>query len=53
MNSHLDIDVIPGDDLLSANLADLDLDVHNAQGLCANIDLHKTRINGLVELTET
>ena len=51
-NVHFDVHVVAGDDLLPANGADLDLDVHNPQRFSADVDLHKTWIDGLVELTE-
>jgi hypothetical protein len=40
-------------DSLSANGADLDLDVDDTQGLCADVDLDQTGIDRLVELTES
>lgn len=49
---HFDVDVISGDDLLSADGADLDLDVDDAQGLGANIDLDESWVDGLIELSE-
>ena len=52
MDSHLNVYVVPCDNLLSANWADLDLDIDHPQRLGADIDLHKARINRLVELSE-
>ena len=50
--AHFDIDVVARDDLLPANGADLDLDVDDAEGLGANVDLHETGVDRLVELSE-
>ena len=50
--AHFDIDVVARDDLLPANGADLDLDVDNAEGLGADVNLHETGIHRLVELAE-
>ena len=52
-NVHLNVDVVARDDLLSANCANLNLDIHNAEGLRANVDLHETGVDGLVELSES
>ena len=49
---HLDIDVITSDDLLSADCADLDLDVDDAQGLGTDVDLDQAWVDRLVELSE-
>ena len=51
-DAHFDIDVVTGDDLLSANGANLDLHVDNVEGLGADVDLDKTEVHGLVELTK-
>lgn len=40
-------------DALPANGADLDFDVDDLQRLCADIDLHETRVDRLVELSES
>ena len=52
-NAHFDIDVVPSDDLLPSNVSDLDLDVHDAKRLGADVDLDQSRIDGLVELSES
>ena len=49
---HFDVDVVAGDDLLAANGADLNLDVDNTERLGADVDLHKSRVDRLVELAE-
>ena len=51
-SSHFDIDIITGNDLLPSNGTNLDLDIDNAEGLGADVDLDKTEVHGLVELTE-
>ena len=52
-NSHFNVDVVPGDNLLSTNRADLDLYVDDAKGFRAHVDLDQTWVYGLVELTKT
>ena len=52
MRLHFDIDIIPGDDRLSANGANLNFDVNDSETLRADVDVDKTRINGFVELSE-
>ena len=49
---HLDVYVVAGNDGLSSNWADLDFDVDNTEGLCADVDLDETRVDRLVELSE-
>ncbi len=51
-NVHFHVHVVACDDLLPANGADLDLHVDDAERLCANVDLHETRVDGLVEFSE-
>ena len=51
-NIHLDIYVVPGDDRLTTNSRNLDFDVHCLQAFRADVDLDKTRVDGLVELPE-
>ena len=51
-NVHFDIDVIASDNHLSSNGAYLDFDVNDAEALRAYIDLHETRVDRLVELSE-
>lgn len=45
VDSHLDVNVITRDDLLSADGADLDLDVNDAERLCADVDLDKAGVD--------
>lgn len=49
---HYDIDIVPGDDLLTSDLDNLDLDVYGAKGLCADVDPDQSRVHGFVELSE-
>jgi hypothetical protein len=49
---HFDIDVVTGDDHLSANRTDLDFDVDDAKGFRADIDLNETGIDRPVELSK-
>ena len=51
--SHFDIDVVAGNDFLPSNGTDLDLDVDNAEGLGADVNLNETGVDGLVELAES
>jgi hypothetical protein len=48
----LDVDIVAGDDGLASNGADLDLYIHNAEGFRAHVDVGKSRINRLVEMTK-
>jgi hypothetical protein len=50
---HFDVDVVTCDDGLSSNRADLDFDVDDAERLGTDINLNETRVDGLVELSET
>ena len=50
---HADSNVVPGDNCLASNLDDLNLDVHNAKGLGADVDLDQSRIYRLVELSKS
>ena len=50
---HCDINIVPGDDLLPSDRSDLDLDVHNAEGLGADVDLDQSWIDRLVKLSES
>lgn len=50
--SHFDVDVVARDDLLPTDGDDLDLDVDDAHGLRAGVDLHQAGVDGLVELAE-
>lgn len=49
---HFNVDVIPGDDLLSADGADLDLDINNTQRLGADVDLDESWVDRLVKLSK-
>lgn len=51
-NVHFNVDVVPCDDLLPTNGADLDLHVDDTEGLRADVDLNQTWVDGLVELAE-
>lgn len=50
---HFDVNIIPSDDSLSSNRADLDFDVDDAKGFCADIYLNQAWVYGLVELSES
>ena len=52
-NKHFHVDVIPRDDHLSSNGADLDFDIHDTERLRAHINTRETWINSLVEFSET
>ena len=52
-SSHFDIDIITGNDLLPSNGTNLDLDIDNAEGLGADVNLNETGVDGLVELAES
>ena len=49
---HLDVDIVARDDLLTADGNNLDLDVDDADVLCAGVDLHQAGVDRLVELAE-
>jgi hypothetical protein len=49
---HFNVDVVTRDDHLSANRADLDLDVDDTKRFRADIDQNETGINRLVELSK-
>ena len=49
---NLHVDVVAGDDSLPANGADLYFDVHNTERLGADVDVGKTRVDGLVEVSK-
>ena len=50
---HCDINIVPGDDLLPSNRDNLNLDVHNAKGFGADVDLDQSWIDRLVKLSES
>jgi len=49
---NLHVDVIAGDDSLSANGADLYFDIHNTEGLGAHVDVGKTRVDSFIEVSK-
>jgi len=49
---HLDIDVVPGNNDLSANGTDLNFDIDYAKAFGADIDLYKARVDGFVKLAK-
>ena len=49
---HFDINVVSCDHLLTTDGANLDFDIDDAERLCADVDLYKSWIDGLVELAE-
>ena len=51
-DAHFNVNVVTGNDRLAANGADLNLDVDDAEGLGADVDLDKTGVDGPVELAE-
>ena len=52
LHPHFNIDIVPGDDLLPSDMSNLNLDVHNAKGLGADVNLYQSWIDRLVELSE-
>ena len=50
---HFDVDIIPGNDLLSANGTNLDLHVDDAKRLGTDIDLNKSWVDRLVKLSKS
>jgi hypothetical protein len=48
-----DVYVVAGDDGLSANGCDLNLDIDDFEGLCADVYLDETGIDGSVKVAET
>ena len=49
---NLDINAVPGDDLLPSNRSGLDLDVHGAKGLGTDVYLDQPWIHRLVKLSK-
>ena len=49
---NFDIDIIHGDNELPSNGADLNFDIDYANAFGADIDLHETRVDGLVKLAK-
>lgn len=52
-DAHFNIDVVARNDGLPSNWADLNLDIDDAQGLRAHVDFRQTRIDSLVEFSES
>lgn len=50
---HFDIDVVARDDALATDGRYLDLYVDNPKRLGADVDVHKARVGGFVELSKT
>jgi len=49
----LNVNIVSGDNSLSANGTDLDLDIHNTKTFGTDVDLDESGIDGFVELSET
>lgn len=49
---NLDVDIVASDDGLSANGADLDLHIHDAERLCTDVDVGEPRVYRLVEVAK-
>ena len=49
---NLHVDIVAGDDSLPANGADLNFHIHNAERRSADVDVGKTRVDGLVEVSK-
>ena len=49
---NLDVNIVPGDDLLSTNGTDLDFNVNDPKTFGTDVDLDQTGVYTLVELTE-
>lgn len=50
---HLHVNIVSGDNSLSANGTDLNLNIYNTKTLGADVNLDESRIDGFVELSET
>ena len=49
---NLHVDVVAGDDSLPANGADLYFHIHNTERRVADVDVGKTRVDSLVEVSK-
>ena len=49
---NFDVNIVPGDDLLSTNGTDLDFNVNDPKTFGTDVDLDQTGVYTLVELTE-